>query len=352
MTWLITGGAGYIGAHVVAAMRSSGEQLVVLDDLSTGDPARIQDVDLVVGSVLDDTTLAHVFRTREIHGVVHLAGKKQVEESVRRPLHYYRENVEGLRVLLEAATAAGVQSFVFSSSAAVYGAPDVDLVDETVECRPVNPYGETKLVGERMVAAVAEATGLRYVNLRYFNVAGCAEPALADRGRSNLVPMVFQELSHGRAPRIFGDDYPTPDGTCVRDFIHVADIASAHVAAAQALGRGEVRALTANIGRGEGVSVHDMVSLIREVTGTEAEEWSRPVVQPRRAGDPARVVAASARIRETLGWTAQWDVEEMVRSAWSGWTAGGTAERRTAASTLTQDHPRRGAPQECHDLVS
>jgi UDP-glucose 4-epimerase len=320
MTWLITGGAGYVGAHVVAAMREAGEQMVVLDDLSTGDPARLPDVELVVGSVLDDTTLAKVFGTHDIHGVVHIAGKKQVEESVRRPLHYYRENVEGLRVLLEAATPADVQSFVFSSSAAVYGAPDVELVDETVACSPVNPYGETKLVGERLVAAVAEATDLRYVNLRYFNVAGCAEPALADRGRSNLVPMVFDELSRGRAPRIFGDDYPTPDGTCVRDFIHVADIASAHVAAAQALGREEVRGLTANIGRGERVSVREMVSVIRAVTGTDAEEWSAPVVEPRRAGDPARVVAASARITEALGWTARRDVEEMVRSAWAGWT--------------------------------
>lgn len=320
MTWLITGGAGYIGAHVVDAMKRAGERVVVLDDLSTGDRARVPDVDVVVGSVSDSALVARVLREHGVRGVVHVAAKKQVEESVRLPLYYYKENVEGLRALLEVAVDAGVESFLFSSSAAVYGAPDLDLVTEAAECRPVNPYGETKLVGERMVEAVAAATGLRYANLRYFNVAGSADPDLADRGCSNLVPMVFRQLDLRRPPQIFGDDYPTADGTCIRDFIHVADIASAHVAAARALAEGRLTALTANIGRGEGVSVREMVAVIREVTGTAAEGWSEPVLQARRPGDPARVVASADLLQQALGWRAQYGVEDMVRSAWEGWT--------------------------------
>jgi UDP-glucose 4-epimerase len=296
-----------------------GDEVVVIDDLSTGDTRRIGGVPLVAGSVLDAGLVERTIRDNGIRGVVHIAGKKQVEESVCRPLLYYRENVEALRVLLEAATGAGVASFVFSSSAAVYGAPDVDVVHEDTVCRPVNPYGTTKLVGERMVEEVSSATGLRYVNLRYFNVAGAAMPALADRGRTNLLPMVFQRLADGRPPRIFGADYDTPDGTCVRDFVHVSDVASAHVEAARALAEGRVAALTANIGRGQGVSVREMVDTIRAVTGTAADSWAEPVIEPRRSGDPARVVASASRIGAALGWHARYDVEEMVASAWAGW---------------------------------
>jgi UDP-glucose 4-epimerase len=320
MTWLVTGGAGYIGSHVVAAMRTAGDDVVVLDDLSSGDEARIDGVPLVVASVLDEDALRRTMAEHRVRGVVHLAAKKQVEESVHQPLHYYRQNVDGLRALLDAATGAGVDSFVFSSSAAVYGAPDVGLVEETTECSPVNPYGRSKLIGEWMVADVAAATGLRYANLRYFNVAGAASPELADRGAANLVPLVFQQLTRHSAPMIFGDDYDTPDGTCVRDFVHVADIASAHVAAARGLADGPVQALTANIGRGEGVSVREMVSIIRRVTGM-SDDWAEPVVAPRRAGDPARVVASAETIRRELGWSAQHGIEDMVASAWAGWQA-------------------------------
>jgi UDP-glucose 4-epimerase len=302
VTWLVTGGAGYIGAHVVVAMRQAGEDVVVLDDLSTGDPGRIPDVPLVVGSVLDADLVGRTLREHRVTGIVHVAAKKQVEESIRRPLLYYRENVEGLRVLLEEAGAASVADLVFSSSAAVYGMPDVDLVREDTDCRPVNPYGTTKLVGERMIAEVAAATGLRYANLRYFNVAGTADPALTDRGVSNLVPMVFQRIEQGLPPLVFGEDQPTLDGTCIRDFVHVADIASAHVAAARALAEGRVTALTANIGRGEGISVREMIDVIRAVTGTASEPWAEPVVAPSRAGDPPRVVACADAIRDTLGW--------------------------------------------------
>src|SRR3954470_21012617 len=258
-------------------MRAAGEPVVVLDDLSTGAPDRIPGTPLVVGSVLDGDLVARTLREHGVTGVVHIAAKKQVEESVRLPLLYYRENVEGLRVLLEEAVSAGVGSLVFSSSAAVYGMPDVDLVREDTDCRPVNPYGTTKLVGERMVEDVAAATGLRYVNLRYFNVAGTADPALTDRGVSNLVPMVFERLRQGLPPVIFGDDHPTPDGTCVRDFVHVADVATAHLAAADALVEGRGQDLTVNIGRGDGVSVREMVQTIRRVTGTDQEQWAEPV---------------------------------------------------------------------------
>ncbi|MFI8297995.1 UDP-glucose 4-epimerase GalE [Streptomyces nigra] len=317
MTWLITGGAGYIGAHVVRAMTRAGERAVVYDDLSTGIADRVPDgVPLVVGSTLDRERVARALAAHRITGVVHLAAKKQVGESVDRPLLYYQENVEGLRVLLEAVTATShVRSFVLSSSAAVYGMPDVDLVTEETPCAPISPYGETKLAGEWLVRATGRATGLSTASLRYFNVAGAAAPELADTGVFNIVPMVFEKLTQGEAPRIFGDDYPTPDGTCVRDYIHVVDLAEAHVAAARALQSSPGHSLTLNIGRGEGVSVREMIDLINAVTGYDRP----PTVTPRRPGDPARVVASADRIATELGWKAKYDVRDMVMSAWDGW---------------------------------
>ncbi|WP_369216728.1 UDP-glucose 4-epimerase GalE [Streptomyces flavofungini] len=321
MTWLITGGAGYIGAHVVRAMSEAGERAVVYDDLSTGVADRVPEgVPLVVGSVLDGELLRRVVAEHAVTGVVHLAGKKQVAGSVERPLHYYHENMEGLRVLLDAVTApaSAVAHFVFSSSASVYGMPDVDLVTEETPCLPMSPYGETKLAGEWLVRAAGRAHGLTTASLRYFNVAGAASPELADTGVFNLVPMVFEKLTAGEAPRIFGADYATPDGTCVRDYIHVADVAEAHVATARALASSPPGTdLTLNIGRGEGVSVRAMTTLINEVTGHDTP----PVVTPRRPGDPARVVASAERITKELGWTARRDVREMVASAWAGWQA-------------------------------
>jgi UDP-glucose 4-epimerase len=316
MTWLITGGAGYIGAHVVRAMTEAGERAVVYDDLSTGIAERLPaDVPLVRGSTLDADLVARTLAEHEISGVVHLAAKKQVGESVDLPLHYYRENVEGLRVLLEAVTAAEVPSFLFSSSAAVYGMPDVDLVTEETPCVPMSPYGETKLAGEWLVRATGKATGLSTASLRYFNVAGAATPELADTGVFNLIPMVFEKLTEGAAPRIFGDDYATPDGTCVRDYIHVVDLAEAHVAVARALSSAPGRDLTLNIGRGEGVSVREMIDRINAVTGYDRP----PTVTPRRPGDPARVVASAQRIATELGWQAKYDVQDMITSAWEGW---------------------------------
>ncbi|MEZ7003305.1 UDP-glucose 4-epimerase GalE [Streptomyces sp. AD55] len=318
MTWLITGGAGYIGAHVVHAMTAAGERAVVYDDLSSGVAERVPDgVPLVVGSVLDGERVARALRDHGVTGVVHLAAKKQVGESVELPLLYYRENVEGLRVLLTAVTETGVPSFVFSSSAAVYGMPDVDLVTEDTPCAPLSPYGETKLAGEWLVRATGRATGLSTAALRYFNVAGAASPRMADTGVFNLVPMVFEKLTEGAAPRIFGDDYDTPDGTCVRDYIHVVDLAEAHVAAARALEASPGRALTLNIGRGEGVSVREMIDRINALTGRDLP----PAVGPRRPGDPARVVASSERAAAELGWKAKYGVQDMITSAWEGWVA-------------------------------
>ncbi|MFI9150014.1 UDP-glucose 4-epimerase GalE [Streptomyces sp. NPDC053367] len=316
MTWLITGGAGYIGAHVVRALRAAGEEAVAYDDLSTGIAERLpREVPLVVGSTLDARRLREVLAAHRITGVVHLAAKKQAGESMDRPLHYYRQNVEGLRVLLEEVTAAGVQSFVFSSSAAVYGTPDTDLVTEETPCRPMSPYGETKLAGEWLVRATGRATGLSTACLRYFNVAGAASPELADVSVSNLIPMVFEKLTENAPPRIFGDDYPTPDGTCVRDYIHVVDLAEAHVSAARALAASPGRALTLNIGRGEGVSVREMIDRVNAVTGYDRP----PLTTPRRPGDPARVVASADRITQQLGWKATHDLQDMITSAWEGW---------------------------------
>ncbi|MBW8091124.1 UDP-glucose 4-epimerase GalE [Streptomyces hygroscopicus subsp. hygroscopicus] len=318
MTWLITGGAGYIGSHVVRAMAEAGESVAVLDDLSGGDRARLPgDVPLVRGSTLDRELLDRAFAELNVTGVVHLAAKKQVAESVAQPLRYYRENVHGLTVLLEAAVAAGVRDVLFSSSAAVYGTPDVERVTEDTPCLPINPYGETKLTGEWLVRAAGAAHSLSTACLRYFNVAGATRPELSDTGVSNIIPMMFERITEGRPPKIFGDDYDTPDGTCVRDYIHVEDLASAHLAVARRLAaQREPGDLTVNVGTGQGVSVREMADLIGEITGRPE---LTPVVGPRRAGDPARVVGSTELIAKELGWSARHDVRAMVESAWEGW---------------------------------
>ena len=316
MTWLVTGGAGYIGAHVVRAMVEDGTSVVALDDLSTGDASRVSAAQLEIGSVLDRALLDSVIATHGVTGVVHIAAKKQVGESVADPLLYYRENVHGLVTLLEACRDAGVDQFVFSSSAATYGLPDVDLVTEDVPGVPLSPYGESKLIGEWVMRDCATAFGLRYMALRYFNVAGSASPELGDPGVFNLIPMVFRELEAGSRPKVFGNDYPTPDGTCIRDYVHVADIAAAHLAAAHALDEGAEPA-TYNIGRGEGSSVLEVLEVIGKVTGRDVT----PEIVDRRPGDPARIVAAVERIREGLGFSATRDLDDMVETAWAGWRA-------------------------------
>jgi UDP-glucose 4-epimerase len=317
MTWLITGGAGYIGAHVAHAMADAGERVVALDDMSAAVPARLPaGIPLVKGSTLDGDLLKRVFTEYGVTGVVHLAARKQVAESVAEPTRYYRENVGGLVTLLDAVAGAGIRRLLFSSSAAVYGNPDVDLITEDTPCAPVNPYGETKLAGEWLVRAVGKAHGISTVCLRYFNVAGAAAPELADTGVFNIVPMVFDRLTRDEAPRIFGADYPTPDGTCVRDYIHVADLAEAHLAAARRLaGENFAGDLTLNIGRGEGVSVRELITVVGEVTGDRRP----PVVEDRRPGDAPRAVASAERAAEELGWRAGRGVRDMIASAWQGW---------------------------------
>ncbi|MER7679005.1 UDP-glucose 4-epimerase GalE [Streptomyces sp. NPDC096934] len=316
MTWLITGGAGYIGAHVARAMAEAGERVVALDDLSAGVARRLPEgIPLVRGSSLDGDLLKRVLAEHEVTGVVHLAARKQVGESVEQPTRYYQENVGGLATLLEAVAEAGVRRFLFSSSAAVYGNPDVDLITEDTPCAPMSPYGETKLAGEWLVRAAGRAHGIATVCLRYFNVAGAAAPELADTGVFNVIPMVFDRLTRGEAPRIFGGDYPTPDGTCVRDYIHVADLAEAHLAAARRLAGDATGDLTVNIGRGEGVSVRELITLVAEVSGDATE----PVVEPRRPGDAPRAVASAALAGRELDWSARRGVREMVASAWDGW---------------------------------
>ena len=315
MTWLVTGGAGYIGAHVVRALVQDGASVVVLDDLSTGDASRVDPAAAFVeGSVLDRGLVRKALREHGVTGVVHIAAKKQVGESMADPLLYYRENVEGMVALLDSCQAKGVDEVVFSSSAATYGLPDVELVGEDTPGVPLSPYGESKLVGEWVLRHCERAYGMRAMSLRYFNVAGAVSPELGDTGVFNLIPMVFERLQAAERPRVFGGDYPTPDGTCIRDYVHVADIADAHLAAARALEDG-AHGATYNIGRGEGSSVLDVLRVVGEVTGLD----TTPDVVDRRPGDPARVVAKVDRIREGLGFTAQHGLRSMVESAWAGW---------------------------------
>jgi UDP-glucose 4-epimerase len=321
-TWLLTGGAGYIGSHVLRAVQRVGVRVVVLDDLTTGDRGRVpDDVPLIVGSVQDTALVRRVLREQAVSGVVHLAAKKSVEESVARPLHYYRENVNGLLSLLEAMDETGVRRLVFSSSAAVYGTPrGAGAVDEDADTRPESPYGRTKLVGEWMVDDAAAALGLSVVKLRYFNVVGTGDPRLAETGGSNLFPRVLTAVTSGRRPVLFGDDYPTRDGSCVRDYIHVQDLAEAHAAAVELVSAGACHE-TVNIGCGVGHSVREVLTAMARITGRD----TRPEVLPRRAGDPASMVADASRARELLGWTARFDLDDMVGSAWTAMPASAVA---------------------------
>jgi UDP-glucose 4-epimerase len=314
VTILVTGGAGYIGGHVVSTLRARGDEVVVADDLSSGVAARIPGVPLVQLDLAADSaveTLSAACEAHDVDSVIHLAARKRVAESVERPEWYYHQNLGGLANVLAASRAVAMKRIVFSSSAAVY-ASSSRPVSESDAVVPSNPYGETKLAGEQLVAAFAAATGGRAVSLRYFNVAGAADEALADREADNLVPMVFDAIGQGQSPRIFGDDYGTPDGTCVRDYIHVADLAEAHVAALDDLaGDGAAHSIY-NVGTGRGSSVREMIELALSLSGSTLS----PRVEARRAGDPASVVADPSRIREALGWSARFTISEIMRSAW------------------------------------
>jgi len=317
--WLLTGGAGYIGSHVARQLLDEGTDVVIFDDLSTGIASRVPDgALLVVGDVADAALLADTLRRERIDGVIHFAAKKAVAESVQRPLYYYRQNIDGLLSVLGAMADAGVPRIVYSSSAAVYGEPGVPFIAETTPTVPTNPYGETKLVGELAVRAQARAGDtagepISFALLRYFNVAGAGSPELGDPSVANLIPLALRAIERGERPQIFGNDYDTADGTCVRDYIHVSDLASAHVAAVekcQSEALGKVHA-TYNVGRGFGSSVREVLDIVSEVVGFDVN----PIDSPRRSGDPASLVADPGQISVELGWQAQRDLREMVSSA-------------------------------------
>jgi UDP-glucose 4-epimerase len=314
-TWLVTGGAGYIGSHVVRCLRSSGREVVVLDDLSSGHPEFVPgDVRFVRGSITDSGAVSDTLTG--VTGVVHLAGFKYAGVSVQRPLHTYAQNVFGTQVLLEAMLDAEIDALVFSSSAACYGTPGTDAVTEETATAPESPYGESKLVAEWMIRDVARVSPLRHTSLRYFNVVGSGYEELYDSSPHNLFPVVLKTLMAGGTPQVNGTDYETPDGSCVRDYIHVQDLALAHVAAAEALEAGRPLRPVYNLGSGQGVSVLEILAAMARVTGIEFE----PIRAPRRAGDPPRIVATGILAAQDLDWRMRHDLDDMVSSAWRAWT--------------------------------
>ena len=321
MSILVCGGAGYIGAHVVRLLSQRGDKVVVVDDLSTGSADRIGDATLVTLDVASDqaqSVLSNVMVDEDVTAVIHFSARKQVGESVKRPVWYYQQNVGGLANVLAAMNDAGIDQMIFSSSAAVYGMPPVEVVPETVDCRPINPYGETKLIGEWMMADCERAWDLKWIGLRYFNVAGAGWPDLADPAIMNLIPMVLDRLERGESAKIFGTDYDTPDGTCVRDYIHVRDLAAAHIAALDHLAGGrDMAEHVFNVGTGKGSSVREVVSRVIAATGLDVE----PEELDRRAGDPPQLIGDAQRIGAVLGWRAEHDLDDIVTSSFSSWQA-------------------------------
>lgn len=318
MAILITGGAGYVGSHTVHALAACGYELAVVDNLSTGYRAAVPEgVHFYEGDIRDRAFLDGVFTAELVEGVIHFAASSQVGESMSHPLRYYDNNLGGTRVLLESMLAHRVKTIVFSSSAAVYGEPQQVPIRETDPTNPTNCYGETKLAMERMMHWAETAHGLRYVALRYFNACG----ARMDGGigeahdpETHLIPLILQ-VANGQRPQIavFGTDYPTPDGTCVRDYVHVDDLAQAHrLALEYLLHGGESQCI--NLGSGSGFSVREMIDAVRRITG-----HAIPVSeQLRRAGDPAVLVASIETAAAVLGWQPQCsDLEQVIASAWA-----------------------------------
>lgn len=313
MTWLVTGGAGYIGSHVVRALLDAGIPTVVIDDLSSGHEGFVpSSVPFVHGSILDGPLLRDTLARHQVGGVIHVAGYKYAGVSVREPLHTYEQNVTGTATLLAAMEDCKVDRIVFSSSAAVYGTPDVDLVTEDTPKNPQSPYGESKLIGEWLLKDQGVARGLKHTSLRYFNVVGSGDESLYDSSPHNLFPLVFTALAEGRVPQINGDDYPTPDGTNVRDYIHVSDLAAAHVSAAARLDAGDAIEPAYNLGSGDGVSVRQIMDAVADVT----EIAFTPVIAPRRPGDPARIVATGELAARDLDWRMRHSLRDMVASQW------------------------------------
>jgi UDP-glucose 4-epimerase len=318
MRVLVTGGAGYVGGVSVDAILDAGHEVVVLDDLSTGHETAVHpDARLVRGSYGDHGATRALLDRERIDAILHCAARSLVGESVENPARYYRENVAGGIALLEAAREAGVRRIVFSSTAAVYGVPDVTPIPEDAPLRPINAYGETKRAFEGALLWYGRAYGLRAVILRYFNVAG-ATSRLGEvhRPETHLIPNVLRAAEGGPALTLFGEDYPTPDGTPIRDYIHVADLADAHVAALEVTGRPDAPPdpMACNLGTSEGFSVKEVLGAAARITGAGIPL----VVGPRRAGDPPVLVASNERARTALGWTPRRStLEEMLGSAWA-----------------------------------
>jgi UDP-glucose 4-epimerase len=313
-TWAVTGGAGYIGAHVARRFVETGHDVVVIDDLSTGFVEFVPDEARFVEKSMHELTATDL---DGVDGVVHLAALKYAGVSVDEPLHFYANNVGGNVALLQAMVDAGVDRLVYSSSCSVYGTPEADQVVESTPWAPESPYGETKLIGEWLAAAVGVAHGLRHTSLRYFNVVGSGYDDVYDASPHNLFPLVFRAVDAGVAPKVFGTDYPTPDGSCIRDYIHVADLAEAHVLAADRLDEGAPLAAAYNIATGTGASVLEVIDAVGRHVGRDLA----PELMPRRPGDPARIVADGSFASRDLGWSASRDLDDMVSDAWRSWEA-------------------------------
>ena len=315
---LVTGGAGYIGSHTVKALRKSGFEPLIFDNFSTGHRGFVGNTKLVEGDLGDPENLKRAFQDFRIEGVLHFAGKALVPESHRAPELYYATNVTGGINLLTAMKDAGVKHIIFSSTCATYGSPEKVPIDEDTPQRPINPYGETKLAFERALRWFRETYGIEHLSLRYFNAAGA--DAEGDTGEdhepeTHLIPLVL-DAAMGRKPevKIFGTDYPTPDGTCVRDYIHVSDLAAAHVVGLKALIGRKVESQAINLGTGTGYSVREVVQAAQRITNSNF----RVTEAPRREGDPPVLVAAVGRAQAKLGWKAEAsDLEQIIASAWN-----------------------------------
>jgi UDP-glucose 4-epimerase len=313
---LVVGGAGYIGSHLVKELVKDRE-VVVLDNLSTGHRWAVDErAHFVQGDLGNQNDLDVLFSTYSIEAVMHFAANSLVGESVVDPIKYYENNVASTLTLLKAMKKYGVKNFIFSSTAATYGIPDVEIITEDTPTNPINPYGRSKLMVEQVLADYAKAYGLHYVVLRYFNAAGAYETAEIGEDHhpeTHLIPIILQHLLGKRESiAVFGTDYPTRDGTCIRDYIHVADLASAHILALEALLSDKKESATYNLGNGLGYSVKEVIETCEKVTGKKANA----IMSDRREGDPARLVASSGKIDKELGWKAQFSLEEIISSAW------------------------------------
>ena len=308
---LVVGGAGYIGAHVAYLLQENGYGVRIYDDFSNGLKSRIDGKfsDVVIGDVLDRQAL--ISACEGIDAVIHLAAKKAVGESVDNPLKYYENNVGGTLNLLAAMSLKGVKRIVFSSTAAVYAPSEKLAITEDDLTEPLSPYGQTKLLSEKLISAVAKAENLSAISLRYFNVVGALRDEFADNSKDNLVPKVFAALKAGKNPEIYGSDYPTKDGSCIRDYIHVSDLAKAHLVALEKVFAANVDEVY-NVGSGTGYSVTEMINQIAESIG----KTITPTLSPRRPGDTAQLIASIAKIERDLGWKPERSLKEMIDSAW------------------------------------